>query len=243
MVLACVVYSPRKAYAIEKCFEAICSSPYIDSLYVNFEYTGWDESQLDMYGPLHFTSKFSRKDFKVYVDSWKLGHLTTLPPVKFSQDQARLSRIVIARNMALDFAFRSGVDKVLFVDSDVVIEPEGVRYLLDLDRKLCGGYVPGRGCHSNVYYVYGKIRHSGDLIYCDHGTCGYMLIDRSVFSLLRFRWGPSRINPGVMLSEDPAFCEDWRLLSGEEFVIHKKAVARHVDDPANPLTEDQTASF
>src|SRR5690606_22466019 len=123
---------------------------------------------------------------------------------------------------------------LLFLDSDVVPHPGSIKRLLDLDVNLCGGFVPGRGVHSHVHYVFGAkrgIQREGDIITCDHGTCGFMLIKRKAFGVLRFRWGDDWENPGVRLSEDPAYCDDWYRMTGERFIIHGLATADHFDDP------------
>jgi hypothetical protein len=97
-----------------------------------------------------------------------------------------------------------------------------------------------------VHYVFGHkggIRPRGELIECDHGTAGYMLIRRELASTLRFRWGGSRANPNPleMMSEDPAYCEDAKLNGFGRFLIHTGARAQHWDDPAQPFTEAEAS--
>jgi len=45
-------------------------------------------------------------------------------------------------------------DWLLFIDADVLPQPDGLTHLLEIDRPLVGGYVPGRGAHGGVYYIF-----------------------------------------------------------------------------------------
>jgi hypothetical protein len=156
------------------------------------------------------------------------------------QDQSRLEPICVARNMARALAVAIGATHLLFVDSDVVVQPDGLQRLLALDVALCGGLVPGRGAHAGrAVYVFGERMRKGNLINCAHGTLGYCLIRRDLFEVIPFRWGPHPIERGVMLSEDPAFAADALKQYGAEWWIDATATAEHRDDPARPMTLDQ----
>lgn len=230
MLVTATVMAARKMATYKRVLWAIREIPHVDRMYINFEGT-WEQSM-----PV--------KDFMLDspvpwdYDVWNISDTSWRTTPQFDQDQRRLWRIVTARNMAIDYAYSAGADYLLFVDADVVITTEGVSHLLDLNARLCGGLVPGRGEHSHVNYVFGARRgfeEQGPLIICDHGTCGYMLIHRDVFSRLRFRFGPDHEGQ-FELSEDPAYCEDWYQMSGERFIIDRRAVAQHLDDPHKPLT-------
>lgn len=176
-------------------------------------------------------------------DEWEcLGTWRKAP--RFDQDQARLEPICIARNMARSYAIATGATHLLFVDADVVVQPDGLERLLALDVPLCGGYVPGRGAHKHAYYVFGERMRRDNLIYCKHGTLGYALIRRDLFEVLPFRHGPhpSPAHRGTYLSEDPAFAADAEVYYGAEWVIDMNCTAEHVDNPAEPLTLDAAAT-
>lgn len=220
----------------------------VNQIYINYETTPkelskfnseeksfhpWWENHLGI--PLIPRKTYEYGDWKYVTDAWSI--VTGWDSrIQYDQDQKRLFKIVIARNMAIDYALTRGYSHILFVDSDVIPNPSGFAYLLKMANEgvnLCGGYVPGRGDHAHVHYVFGHMRgikDEGGMIECDHGSCGYMLISRKVFGQLRFRWGDDRHVPGQMLSEDPAYCYDWYDISGERFLISKNATAQHIGE-------------
>lgn len=235
-LIACVILADRKAYSQMIAIPALLSSPFVQRVYVNIE-----TDNADLYPALYALAERSTKP--VDIDTW-WWRSSWRPVPKYDQDQKRLLGIVTARNMCIDYALYHNATHLLFVDSDVVIEPPGLQFLLDMNKNLCGGYVPGRGVHNTVQYVFGQrrgIQQHGDIIECDHGTCGYMLISRKVFSLLRFRYGDDPEGLAGFLSEDPAYCIDWYRISGERFFIHTKARAAHIDNALSPLSEDSAS--
>ena len=160
------------------------------------------------------------------------------------QDQsARLGPIVAARNAARNWALRSDMSSLLFIDSDVEPEPDGLERLLAHNRALVGGMVPGRGAHAAHRYVFGPQTNVGNLIACDYGTCGYMLVRRDLLEKVEFRWGPSRRQPATMLSEDPAFAEDALMAGFGRFYVDPNATSRHHDNPGRPLHIGGVAQF
>lgn len=237
MIVAAVLICDRKAYSQDYALRALIEDPVVDRIYLNIETS--KPARYD--GLIHFMDTCG----KPYdVDFWSTTSSWLIPP-QFDQDQRRLVPITRARNMAIDYAMFGQADYLLFVDADVVPDKGSIARLVNLRRNLVGGLVPGRGVHSHVHYVFYSRRppvYEGPLIICDHGTCGFMLISRKVFSQLRFRYGgdPEGLT-GDVLSEDPAYCIDWYVRTGERFVIHKQATARHLDDPRHPLTEQETA--
>ena len=190
----------------------------------------------------------------VLVETWhRSGWEGAFPEA--DRDQRRLLGIVTARNMAVDYALCQGSDWLLFVDGDVLPEPDGLERLLALNRPLCGGLVPGRGDHAALRYVFpGHMADPawdlpiseessvteggagrGGVVRCGFGTCGYMLVHTRVFSQLRFRFNPLS-KPGIpAMAEDPAFCLDAvRLGLTDAFYIDKRATARHEDHGDGP---------
>jgi len=234
MIVGATILCDRKASSQTVGLRALAAMDGIAELYVNVE-TNHTESWLDM----RMLLAQQQKPWTIegwYREGWK----DSKP--EFDQDQKRLPYIVAARNMCIDYALSIGAEWLLFVDADVMPQPDGIRHLLEIDQPLVGGLVPGRGIHGFLHYVFpGEvgITESEKYIRCGHGTCGYMLIHRMVFSRLRFRWGYSNIRGDVWRPEDPAYCEDARKLGlADAFYISKRATATHWDDPKNPLTNE-----
>jgi hypothetical protein len=221
----------------------------LTSVYCNIETTlsGPDFNQ--KYAEMLKFTKQSPLPFDADIWGWRS---TWRKPPEYDQDQRRLYPITIARNMARAYALDQDMDYLLFIDADVIVEPDGLQKLLSLNKPLTGGLVPGRGAHAHtkegrpIYYVFGAEATPQDpefpeAVVCRHGSCGYMLIRRDLFSTLAFRFGASRANPNQPLSEDPAFAEDAQLNGFGPWYIHKEARARHWDDPKNPFTGEQAA--
>lgn len=203
------------------------------TLYINVEVGINSELSLyksGLYSPLMGFLEEYQESGKTYdLDVWSMASSWKEEP-KFDQDQRRLDSICIARNMARNYAMRKEASHLLFVDSDVIVRPDGLERLLALNRPLCGGFVPGRGAHGHVHYIFGKqvlVPSKPGVIECDHGTMGYCLIRRDLLSTLAFRYGASRTNPRTGLSEDPAFAEDAVLNGFGRWWIDKQTVAEH----------------
>jgi hypothetical protein len=234
-VLAAVILCDRKASSQLVALPNILAAPEIGEIHVNIE-----TRDTSLFRDLEEALVAGGKPFT--IETWHRDGWIGSRPV-FDQDQKRLMYIVTARNMVIDYALSNHFDHLLFVDADVQIEPDGLKYLIALEQPLCGGLVPGRGGHTNIHYVlpsdYGMF-YDGPTIKCGCGSCGYMLIHRSIFSRLRFRWGLDQQEDGNWLSEDPAYCQDARYLGlSDAFHIDTRATAKHWDDPEHPLTSDQ----
>jgi hypothetical protein len=171
--------------------------------------------------------------------SWgtRLGHIWR-PVPQFDQDQARLSSIVTARNMCIDYALLTGASHLLFIDADVIPPNNVIPALLAEAHTLVGGIVPGRGCHSALKYIFGEERtfHTGvaPFIEVRHGTCGCMMIERRVFNKIRFRFS---VEDG--LSEDPAYAADVEAMFGEKMWLREDVVCQHIGD----LADREVAQF
>lgn len=210
----------------------------VDHYYVNWQFDDPDSYDIPA-RPLYGYKAAHPRGQNMTIELWHRSGWKGAAPT-FDQDQARLKYIVCARNLAIDFAMDFGAEWLFFVDADVVPEPGGLKLLLESGHKLCGGLVPGRGAHSGARYAFNVERESPSEIICSHGTCGYMLIHRDIFSVLRFRYGPHIKYRQVMLSEDPAYCADAKVLGlVEHFVVLKGAAARHVGE----LKTGETAQY
>lgn len=231
-ILAATLLCDRKA-VWPVSLDYLLNEPLIDEVYVNIE-----TQTPERYGHILDTLKASGKPYD--VDSWWFQS-SWLGRPKYDQDTARFIPIVRGRNMALQWALTqvmmySTITHLLFVDSDVRPHKGGLEHLLALNKPLCGGFVPGRGAHSHVHYVFGVQDDNGTVVRCAHGTSGYLLLARTLFPYQVFRWGPHPTK-GTILCDDPAYAADavyHNLADG--WYIDRRATADHVDDPEHPLT-------
>lgn len=174
---------------------------------------------------------------------------------KFDQDQARLSSIVTARNMCVEYAIQTDSTHLLFIDADIIPPDDIIPKLLDAchtskDRRpaehAAGGLVNGRGVHSHQPYLQGekgrrtyyKTDHTGnvcdefDLIEAEYANIGFCMIPRRLFEAVRFRYGMTTMPDGSrrMLSDDPCFHLDCFNKFGEWMFVRPDVVGKHVGD-------------
>ena len=236
-IIAAVLLCDKKKASQMVAIPHIANIPRIDRLYINVQSNYSPEEFKREYAQLiNYLETECLKQWD--IDVWR-NNSSWQEKQRYNQDQKRLIPIASSRNMAIDYAMcHEDCTHLLFVDDDVIIEKNGLDNLLSLNLDICGGLVSGRGAHSNLQYVFGKEREDSKRIFCKHGTCGYMLLSRNIINNLRFRWGIS----GHIVAEDPAYCTDAVKLGYNQFVIHKESLGIHVDDPINPLTQEETAN-
>jgi hypothetical protein len=145
--------------------------------------------------------------------------------------------------MCIDFAIKHDYDWLFFVDSDVLI-PENTMELLfeSNDYKLKSGLVHGRGSHQGAEYVFNRLGTEGDWTKCEYSTCGFTAIHREIFRRVRFKWGEP-FEGGALCSEDPLYGADVRHLYGINWMVNSKLQAQHIDNPSQPLTNDQASQY
>jgi hypothetical protein len=239
MILTSVLLCDRKAHSQLEAVPRLGELTYPDTvLYLNVETEDFDA---------HFSGlKAWLQTCKLpyHLDTWTWTSTWFKKP-QYDQDQARLTPIVMARNMCIEAAMRLGATHLFQVDADVLVPKHSIERLLELKWPICGGIVPGRGVHSHVKYIFGEQRPiEPDVIEVGYGTAGFCLIERRVFQWLRYRWGPSSYDSKVMLSEDPAYAEDAHLVwSFGRWRLATDLVAEHHDNPGDPLTESGVAPW
>lgn len=238
-IVAAVLLTDRKP-AFPVALEYLVKEPLVERIYVTVE-----TKNADYYREVVAFLRDSGKPFD--IDYWWV-ETSWMGRPQYDQDTARYMPIATGRNMALDWAIvqtmmNPSVSHLLFIDSDVRPHMGGLQYLLELNKPLSGGLVPGRGAHSHVNYVFGQKSHEGNIIRCEHGTSGYLLIARSIFEVQRFRAGPCAYKRDVFLCDDPAYATD-AIHHGlaDAWYIDTRATADHVDDPNYPLTLEQAVN-
>jgi hypothetical protein len=220
-ILTAIICCDFKSYSLSECIESVRKAGFEDIL-LNYE-----GIVLDSY-PV------------TYTQEWLVTGSGFDESRKFDQDQDyRLSRITIARNMCLEFAQLKGYDWILFVDSDVLIPIDTKAILFEEQPyKIRSGIVPGRGIHSEAKYMFYPHEIEGYWQRADYFTCGFMAIHKSVFSKLRFRWGQP-IYGEQIASEDPLFGSDARAILKEFWWGNLKLKAEHIGE----LKHGETSQF
>lgn len=239
-IIAATLLTDRKP-VFPVALEYLVNEPLVEAIYVNVERSEDPPSPI-FYAVECEVLQYLNKSGKPYsIDYWQVYSNWRNHP-KFDQDPARFAPIAMGRNMALDWAIsqtmlNQSVSHLLFVDSDVRPHPGGLQLLLDLNKPITGGYVPGRGAHSGARYAFGIRDQQGTILRCDHGTSGYLLLQRTIFEVERFRAGPCVYKREVILCDDPAYATDcFQQGLADAWYIDTRATADHVDDPAHPLT-------
>lgn len=134
-----------------------------------------------------------------------------------------------ARNTCAKRFLETDYEKLLFIDADIEFTPEDVAKLWNMNEKICVGvYRMKRPGSDYAAWVDGKLVHDLDMpdpIEVDYAGTGFMMIDREVFMKMRetyherehedgagssFAWFDPRVEDGIYLSEDYAFCKDVR---------------------------------
>jgi hypothetical protein len=182
------------------------------------------------------------------LDVWTWGTFTGLDWRKhpaFDQDQARLSSIVTARSMCIEFALQTNASHLLFIDADIIPPKDIIPKMLEVNRDAVCGLVYGRGAHSACPYIFGEKRrwneNGYELVEVEHGNVGFCLLSRKLFEAVRFRYGRSIYPDGrdCMTSDDPAYHLDCFLKFGQWPVVRMDVVGTHVGD----LKADQTSQY
>ena len=222
-VLVCVLHCDRKAHNALIPLESIALLDYPNyEVYYNIE-TKDKDNWKDL-----IAASYPRLP-KLYYDFWNYESNWWKKP-EFDQDQARLVPIVRGRNDAIECALDVGADYILFVDSDMVIPQNTITKLMSHNKPMVGGFVKGRNGHKHVSYVFGEVEELGnDLILCDSGNTGFVLIKREVFGILKFRRGWHRIT-GITQPDDPNYCSDAFLMGFGRLLVDKSVEAKHLDE-------------
>lgn len=208
------------------------------SLYFNYELQGGETSC----EALPRLAEYAAETGKRYtVDTWMwstAGGFNWRAKPKFDQDQARLSSIVTARSMCIEYAMQTDASHLLFIDADI-IPPRGIiPKLLEVNHPSVAGLVHGRGIHSSSRYVFGEKRAykhecGAYVIEAEHANIGFTMLSKQLFNEIRFRYGVSKYPDGrgtYMISDDPAYHLDAFIKFGHWMLIRTDVVGKHIGD-------------
>jgi hypothetical protein len=120
----------------------------------------------------------------------------------------------------------------------MVIPQNTIKKLMSHHKPMVGGFVKGRNDHKEASYIFGNERGTvdlpNDLVECDHGNIGFVLIKKEVFEVLKFRRGRSQ-RKGNLQSDDPNYCEDAEILGYGRHVVDKSVKVEHIDETVLPF--------
>jgi hypothetical protein len=130
--------------------------------------------------------------------------------------QNRLRHLCAGQNLVTDYACSVGASHLLFMAADCSAPPDALPKLLEVDHGLVGGEVA-------TYCFNGDLRPEYPFPVYEHmPTAAFVLIARSVFKRLRWRWDAED-----GMSDDPAYAFDAETLLGVKGLIRKDCVGRH----------------
>ncbi|WP_213451575.1 hypothetical protein [Rhizomonospora bruguierae] len=136
----------------------------------------------------------------------------------------RYSHICAGRNLITDYALSAGASHILHLDADMCPPPDALPKLLTLDHPLVGGEVPTYNLRGPAVAQY-PFRVESHM-----NTAGFLLVERSVFRRLRWRW-----DMDAGMSDDPCYHADARELLGVETYVRKDVIGRHWPENIPPL--------
>ena len=231
-ILTAVICCDFKNYSLDECIDSIKKAGFDDVL-LNYESS---DNELP-------NNKKLLLLLPENLQVWQISEFGESDR-QFDQDQGyRLPRIVTARNMCIDYAIKHDYDWLFFVDSDVLIPTNTMELLFESnDYKLKSGLVHGRGSHQGAQYVFNRLGVEGDWTKCEYSTCGFTAIHRDIFRRVRFKWGEP-FEGGALCSEDPLYGADVRHLYNINWMVNSKLQAQHIDNPSQPLTNDQVSQY
>lgn len=145
----------------------------------------------------------------------------------FTSDESLIQR---ARNTGVAAFLKTEFECLLFIDADIEFDAQSVANLWNLGVDVAvGAYPMKRPDRPLSAWRDGKLVEIGDEVEpfpVDYAGTGFMMIRRHVFDDMKkryperiygdcFSWFDPRVDGDVYLSEDYAFCQDWREMGGE----------------------------
>lgn len=135
----------------------------------------------------------------------------------------RWRAITCGQNLTNDYAMTVGASHLLFMAADTEIRSDGLQAMIDLEHPYVGGWCRTYGFLSeNATVAEGYREQYGDLIQHHMPTAACVLLERDVFTQLRWRWDMDK-----GMSDDPCLYADAREYLGIDAVVHHGVIAKH----------------
>lgn len=132
----------------------------------------------------------------------------------------RLRRITTGQNLTNDYCRSVGADWLLFMAADCAAPADAIPELLKLDHPLVGGHVSTYVLDGPPVAKYHD--EYGDLIREHMATAAFVMLARSIFNAISWRW-----DGDTGMSDDPCLHYDAEKLLGVPTYVHHGVVGRH----------------
>ncbi len=140
----------------------------------------------------------------------------------------RLRRITMGQNLVSDYCRSWDVDWLLFMAADCCPPADAIPEMLKLNHPLVGGHVSTYGLDGPIVSKY--IPEYGDLIREHMATAAFVLLARSVFNAICWRW-----DRDAGMSDDPCLHHDANTLLGIPTYVHHGVVGQHYPECIGPI--------
>lgn len=138
----------------------------------------------------------------------------------------RLWHLCMGRDLVTNRAIDSGASHLLYLDADVVVLADSIEKLLELNGPLVGGHV-------GTYNLSGPPVEGYPAewdVQRHWNTAGFLLVERSVFRTLRWRYD----GEGGM-TDDPTYARDAREFLGLDTYVRHDVVGTHMPQSIVPI--------
>lgn len=160
------------------------------------------------------------------------------------------SLIQRARNGMAAHFLRTDYERLMFIDADIEFTPDDVAKLWNMNEPVAVGVYPMKkpgedwfACWKDGRLVKDLDQFGDEPVEVDYAGTGFMMIHREVLEKFHatwperehdegggksFAWFDPRVDQesGIYLSEDYAFCKDWRTLGGS-IMCHPQVRLKH----------------
>lgn len=146
----------------------------------------------------------------------------------------RLRRITMGQNLVSDYCRSGDVDWLLFMAADCAPPADAVPRLLELDHPLVGGHVGTYVLDGPVVERYSGVH--GDLIREHMATAAFVMLHRSIFNRIGWRW-----DRDMGMSDDPCLERDAKEFLSTPTYVHHGVIGKHYPETIGAIETRHTA--